>query len=57
MERLKKLSDELVAAANARPYDPDEYNRLIDELNKLHQVRVDEPKLNWIQRIIRFIKK
>lgn len=35
LKRLNQLADELQAAGNARSYDPDEYNRVVDELNAL----------------------
>jgi len=33
--RLLDLTAKLARAASARPYDPDAYNSVIDELNKL----------------------
>ncbi len=52
LERLKKLADQLQEAGNARPYDPDEYNRIVDELNTLLHPQPAKPKSKWILRII-----
>lgn len=56
IEKLNQLADELHAAGNARPYDPDNYNRIVDELNALHLGRfepstrpaIPKPKSKWI---------
>ncbi len=53
MKRLQKLADELQAAGNARPYDPDNYNRIVDELNTLH---VDRQADYNSSAVLRFIK-
>lgn len=39
MKRLKEIADELQAAGNARPYDPNNYNRIIDKFNALYLAR------------------
>ena len=57
IERLVQLAEELQAAGNARPYNPDEYNRIIDEFNKLFQPGPAVPKKKLIVRIIRSIRK
>ncbi len=41
LERLKLLTSELEAAGNARPYDPDAYNRIVDDLNSLMQTELE----------------
>lgn len=51
-ERLDQLVDDLDAAGNARPYNPDEYNRIVDELNALIHALPARPKSKWILRII-----
>lgn len=59
-ERLKKLSqlaDELQVAGNARPYDPDNYNRIVHELNALWRCHVSKPKSSRIRQIIDFPDK
>lgn len=58
VNRLNQLADELQAASNARPYDPDNYNRIVDELNALHLGKTEsftrparpKPKSKWILR-------
>lgn len=35
LKRLKELSVELERTGNARPYDPNAYNNVIDQLNRL----------------------
>lgn len=68
LERLNQLADELQAAGNVRPYDPDNYNRIVDELNALWRTPADsapsrahpKPNLlsNWILRdLTRYLKK
>lgn len=44
LKQMKKLADELQAAGNARPYDPDEYNRIVDEANALIRAQPAAPK-------------
>lgn len=51
LERLVELTGQLQAAGNARPYDPDEYNRIVDELNTLANPQPAETKAKWIVRI------
>lgn len=68
IERLNQLADELQAAGNVRPYDQDNYNRIVDELNALHQGITEsstrpaspKPKSNWIRwsgSLARWLKK
>lgn len=52
LERMSELTDQLQAAGNARPYNPDVYNRIIDELNALPARHIAKPESNWILRII-----
>ncbi len=52
MKRLEELSDKLQAAGNARPYDPDFYNLIVDELNTMYRARQAELKYSLILRII-----
>jgi len=51
-ERLKELSDQLHAAAHARPYNPDEYNRIVDELNALMLTPIVPPKSKRIPELL-----
>lgn len=39
LERIIYLAEQLGHAGAARPYDPDSYNAIVDELNKLHAAR------------------
>ena len=55
LERLIELSYELYAAGDARPYDPDKYNRIVDELNTLMNPRPAKPKSKWIVRTINWL--
>jgi len=52
-KRLRKLTEELALASNARPYDPDAYNAIIDELNKLCQMTIHPGRRrDWIMLVM-----
>jgi len=47
--RLFNLTAELARASSARPYDPDAYNAVIDELNELSQMPIcPRRRRDWI---------
>jgi len=50
MKLLKDFSEELQEAANARPYNPDKYNRIIDELTAMYHARQKELRSNAVLR-------
>ncbi len=57
IKRMKELADELHVASNARPYDPANYNRIIDEFNALYQARQAKPKSRFPLRKITWAGK
>lgn len=57
MKRLQELADELQAAGNTRPYDPDNYNRIVDELNALHRDRQADYDSSAVLRFIKWAGK
>ncbi len=57
MKRLEELAAELHAAGNARPYDPDNYNRIVDELNALHLTRQADYDSSAVLRFIKWAGK
>ena len=57
MKRLKEFADELQAAGNARPYNPHNYNRIVNELNALHQDRLVELNSTWAPRFVKWTIK
>jgi len=57
MKRLQELADELQAAGSARPYDPDNYNRIIDELNALHLDRQPDYDSSAVLRFLKWAGK
>ncbi|GAI87942.1 unnamed protein product [marine sediment metagenome] len=57
MKRLDEFCDKLQAAGNARPYDPDKYNQIVDELNAIHQARRVELHSSAVLRFIKWAGK
>jgi len=57
LKRFEELYHQLRAAGDARPYDPDKYNRIVDELNTMIQTTPAVQKQNWILRAWRSLKK
>ena len=52
-KRLRKLTEELALASNARPYDPDAYNAIIDELNELSKIPIRYGRRrDWMMLVI-----
>lgn len=53
LKQLRSLSYELTRAGNARPYDPDAYNDVIDRLNGLFTSKGKRRyQINWIMIIV-----
>ena len=48
LEKMVELSKELERSAQARPYDPDAYNAIIDQLNELkHPLEQRRRRRDW----------
>ncbi len=54
---LQELADELKAAGNARPYDPDNYDRIVYELNALHLARQADYDSSAVLRFLKWAGK
>ena len=55
-KKLRSLSDELEQAATARPYDPDAYNDVVDQVNRLFTARGKlRRRRPWLMFAILFI--